>query len=58
VVRTLTIGGWKIEFYRRSTFLIDERAVVVGVWPTVRVRGHALEVLAAACALPFRAGSG
>jgi len=34
----------------RSTFLIDEKGVVVQAWPKVRVKGHAQEVLDAVSA--------
>ncbi len=45
VLRRVGIGGWNIEFFRRSTFLIDARGVVVAVWGKVKTRGHALDVL-------------
>lgn len=35
----------------RSTFLIDADGVIVRVWPNVKVKGHAAEVLEAAKAL-------
>jgi len=35
----------------RSTFLIDEKGVIVKVWPKVKVNGHPEEVLAAVKAL-------
>lgn len=35
----------------RSTFLIDADGVIVRVWPNVKVKGHAAEVLGAAKAL-------
>jgi peroxiredoxin Q/BCP len=46
VVRRIGIGGWKVEFFRRSTFLIDTDGVVAAVWGDVKVRGHARDVLA------------
>ena len=51
VVRKLGIGGWTIEFFRRSTFLIDFHGNVAAVWGDVKVRGHALEVLEVADAI-------
>lgn len=45
VIRRVGIGGWNVEFFRRTTFLVDERGVVVALWGKVKVRGHALEVL-------------
>ena len=50
-MRRIGIGGWKIELFRRSTFLIDRHGVVVAVWGDVKIRGHALEVLEVAKAL-------
>ena len=35
---------WGIQ---RATFLVDPDGVVAGVWPSVKVDGHAAEVLAA-----------
>lgn len=35
----------------RSTFLIDENGVIQKIWPKVKVKGHAQEVLEAAQAL-------
>ena len=45
VIRRVGIGGWNVEFFRRTTFLVDQRGVVVALWEKVKVRGHALEVL-------------
>jgi peroxiredoxin Q/BCP len=45
VVRHLGIGSWNVEFFRRTTFLVDARGVVVAQWEKVKVRGHAREVL-------------
>ena len=44
VIRRLGFGSWNVEFFRRTTFLIDARGVVVALWEKVKVRGHALEV--------------
>lgn len=52
VTRRIGIGEWKIEFFRRSTFLIDARGVIAMAWENVKVRGHAPEVLEAVRALP------
>ena len=57
VVRKLGIAGWTIEFFRRSTFLLDFHGVVAAVWEKVRIRGHALEVLEVAKTLA-RPGGG
>lgn len=35
----------------RSTFLIDENGIIQKIWPKVKVKGHAQEVLEAAQAL-------
>ena len=51
VIRRLGIGSWNVEFFRRTTFLVDARGVVVAVWEKVKVRGHALKVLEMALAL-------
>jgi len=51
VIRRVGIGGWTVEFFRRSTFLIDSHGAVVATWGKVKVRGHALEVLEAAKSL-------
>ena len=45
IIRGLGIGGWKVEFFRRSTFLIDARGGIAAVWGRVKIRGHAREVL-------------
>lgn len=45
VVRHLGIGSWNVSFFRRSTFLVDARGIVVAMWEKVKVRGHALEVI-------------
>jgi peroxiredoxin Q/BCP len=47
VLRHLGIGGWNVEFFRRSTFLVDTAGIVRAVWGDVRIRGHATQVLAA-----------
>ena len=51
VIRRLGIGAWNVEFFRRTTFLVDARGIVVALWEKVKVRGHALEVLEMARAL-------
>jgi peroxiredoxin Q/BCP len=45
VIRRVGIGSWNVEFFRRTTFLLDARGIVVALWEKVKVRGHALEVL-------------
>lgn len=44
VIRTVGIGAWSVEFFRRTTFLVDARGVVMASWRKVKIRGHALEV--------------
>lgn len=44
VIRTLGIGAWNVEFFHRTTFLVDARGIVVAMWRKVKIRGHALEV--------------
>jgi peroxiredoxin Q/BCP len=44
VIRRLGIGGWNVELFHRTTFLVDARGVVVAMWRKVKIRGHALEV--------------
>jgi len=46
-----TLYGRKFMGVRRRTFLIDAKGRIARVWPTVRVDGHAEEVLEAARAL-------
>lgn len=45
ILRRVGIGGWNIEFLRRSTFLVDITGHIVAQWTKVKVRGHAAEVL-------------
>ena len=40
--------GRKYMGIERTTFLIDEKGVIRGLWPKVKVTGHVEEVLAAA----------
>lgn len=54
VIRRIGLGGWNVEFFRRATFLIDARGMVVAVWERGKVRGHALEVMGVARALEER----
>jgi peroxiredoxin Q/BCP len=51
VIRAIGLGSWKVEFFRRSTFLIDSRGAIAAVWGRVKVRGHATQVLEMARAL-------
>ena len=44
-LHSVGIGTWKVELFRRSTFLVDRDGIVSAVWGKVRVRGHAREVL-------------
>jgi len=47
-----SLYGRKYMGIDRATFLIDRDGTVAGVWRTVKVGGHAEDVLAAARALP------
>ena len=51
LTRTLGVAGWKVELMRRTTLLIDPSGIIVAVWGTVRIRGHAEQVLMHARAL-------
>jgi peroxiredoxin Q/BCP len=51
VIQRIGLGGFALELFRRTTFLIDRRGVVMAVWEQVRIRGHAREVLDVARAL-------
>ena len=51
VMRRLMIGGWKIDLFRRSTYLVDLKGVIAAVWREVKVRGHAQDVLETSRAL-------
>ena len=51
ITRQIGIAGWKIEFFRRASILLDVRGVVAAVWGDVKVRGHAAEVIEVAKAL-------
>lgn len=46
-----SLYGRKFMGIVRATFLLDEKGIVREVWPKVKVKGHAAEVLAAAKAL-------
>jgi thioredoxin-dependent peroxiredoxin len=45
VMRELGIGGWRIDLFRRTTFLADRDGIVRAIWTRVGVRRHAREVL-------------
>lgn len=51
LVRRFGIGGWNIEMFRRSTVLVDTAGKIAAVWGSVKIRGHATQVLTAAAAL-------
>jgi peroxiredoxin Q/BCP len=51
VIREKTLYGRKYLGVDRSTFLFDARGVLRREWRTVKVKGHAAEVLEAAKAL-------
>ena len=52
VIRRVGIGAWNVEFFKRSTFLVDARGIVVAQWRKVKVRGHAAEVIDIVRVLP------
>jgi thioredoxin-dependent peroxiredoxin len=52
VIRRVGIGAWNVEFFKRSTFLVDALGIVVAQWRKVKVRGHAAEVLEMVRVLP------
>jgi peroxiredoxin Q/BCP len=52
ILRRVGIGGWNVEFLRRSTFLVDVKGMIVAQWTKVKIRGHAAEVLEVARLLP------
>jgi len=45
LVRSIGIGDWKVELLRRTTLLVDREGRIAAVWGTVRIRGHAAQVL-------------
>jgi len=45
VMREFGIGSWKIDLFKRTTFLADRDGVVRAIWTRVGVRRHAREVL-------------
>ena len=51
LIRRVGIGDWTIEIFRRATLLVDPQGQIAAFWGQVKIRGHALEVLAAARAL-------
>ena len=58
VVRRVGIGAWGVEWFRRSTVLVDRGGLVRAVWEDIATRGHALEVLAVAKTLPALPAAG
>lgn len=55
VIGRIGLGGWNVEFFRRTTVLAGADGTIAAVWGKVKVRGHGAEVLAMARAL---AGAG
>lgn len=51
VIREKSLYGKKYMGVDRSTFLIDAKGILRGEWRSVKVKGHAQEVLAALSAL-------
>jgi peroxiredoxin Q/BCP len=45
LMRRIKIGSWGIEFFRRSTLLVDKQGVIAAAWGKVQIRGHARQVL-------------
>ena len=54
--RTVGLGGWSVELFRRSTVLVDDEGLIAAIWGRVKIRGHATEVLEAARALRRASG--
>jgi len=44
-VRRVALGPWTMELVRRATMLIDVQGTIAAAWSSIKVRGHALEVL-------------
>lgn len=51
LTRVLKFGPWKVELMRRTTLLIDSAGRIAAVWGSVKIRGHAAQVLMHARAL-------
>lgn len=51
VTRRIGVGGWQVEFYLRSSFLVSREGMVVGVWGKFLGSQHAETLLRAARAL-------
>jgi peroxiredoxin Q/BCP len=51
VHRPFVLGGWSIDLFHRTTFLVDRTGLIAAVWGKVKMRGHAQEVLTLAGAL-------
>ena len=45
VMREFGIGSWKIDLFRRTTFLADRKGIIRAIWSRVGVKRHAREVL-------------
>ena len=52
ILKPLKLAAWTIELMRRSTLLADVEGRIVATWGEVHIRGHAVEVLELAKALP------
>lgn len=48
LMRRFKIGSWGVEFFRRSTLLVDKQGMIAAAWGKVQIRGHARHVLEAA----------
>lgn len=46
-----SLYGRKYMGIQRATFLIDSQGLILNIWPKVKVKGHAADVLAAAQSL-------
>lgn len=45
VIHRVGLGGFRIELFRRTTFLVDLHGIVRAVWEKVKIRGHARDVM-------------
>jgi peroxiredoxin Q/BCP len=45
LMRKIKVGTWGVEFFRRSTLLVDKQGIITAAWGKVQIRGHAQQVL-------------
>lgn len=58
VMREFGIGNWKVDLFRRTTFLADREGIIRAIWTRVGVKRHAREVLKFAHTLEASRASG